>query len=343
MPRLRLCVKKDARITRIYSKQSIYLKNPLNPRLICSSSETHMVMGSRRRCLGTPAPSSVAFNENCSGVNDPGKKYYFFVKKMSALDFSHKESSSLKADLCEMCTAVIAKYRCPGCNRVTCSLACTREHKTRWSCSGREDMLAFLKQAYKEDPSITPLDYEEGEEAPEPKKPRKQVHQAVLEQDAVFLNRLNSRLTQRNTDSSDATPKRQSLTRDQAALMGIVKRHYTKGTLMHFLPRSFERSKVNRSRAAANGIILWTIDVNGHVLHSLPDSTRLCDLPKSNFAFANDAIAIEVLEERPGGVVPPRWIPCHRNSTLREALSARHFIEFPRFRTTTTTNKSDPK
>jgi hypothetical protein len=32
--------------------------------------------------------------------------------------------------LCEICQQQPAKYRCPGCEQRSCSLACTREHKS---------------------------------------------------------------------------------------------------------------------------------------------------------------------------------------------------------------------
>lgn len=37
-----------------------------------------------------------------------------------------------------------AKYRCPGCELVTCSLACTKEHKAALGCSGKRPRTAFV-------------------------------------------------------------------------------------------------------------------------------------------------------------------------------------------------------
>jgi len=46
---------------------------------------------------------------------------------------------------CEVCEeAPPAKYRCPACSVATCSLACSRSHKTRGGgCTGKRDRAAF--------------------------------------------------------------------------------------------------------------------------------------------------------------------------------------------------------
>lgn len=45
---------------------------------------------------------------------------------------------------CEVCEKEEAKYKCPRCERRTCSLACVTAHKQRDSCSGKRDRTAFL-------------------------------------------------------------------------------------------------------------------------------------------------------------------------------------------------------
>ncbi|XP_055344370.1 box C/D snoRNA protein 1-like [Paramacrobiotus metropolitanus] len=47
---------------------------------------------------------------------------------------------------CEECTESVGKYRCPRCNRVTCSLPCCQAHKQRHGCSGRRDRAAYIKR-----------------------------------------------------------------------------------------------------------------------------------------------------------------------------------------------------
>ncbi|EFJ40802.1 hypothetical protein VOLCADRAFT_119886 [Volvox carteri f. nagariensis] len=46
--------------------------------------------------------------------------------------------------LCEQCGAAPSKYRCPGCQRRSCSLECVRAHKAASGCSGQRDRTAFV-------------------------------------------------------------------------------------------------------------------------------------------------------------------------------------------------------
>jgi len=39
--------------------------------------------------------------------------------------------------LCEICYAFEAKYRCPACERRTCSVECVRRHKEQYDCTGK--------------------------------------------------------------------------------------------------------------------------------------------------------------------------------------------------------------
>ena len=45
---------------------------------------------------------------------------------------------------CEVCKDVEAKYRCPGCGLVFCSVACSRKHKEESGCTGKRDRTAFV-------------------------------------------------------------------------------------------------------------------------------------------------------------------------------------------------------
>ncbi|GLI60428.1 hypothetical protein VaNZ11_002581 [Volvox africanus] len=48
------------------------------------------------------------------------------------------------APLCEHCGAAPSKYRCPGCQRRSCSLECVRAHKASSGCSGQRVRTAFV-------------------------------------------------------------------------------------------------------------------------------------------------------------------------------------------------------
>ena len=43
-----------------------------------------------------------------------------------------------------MCTKAEYKYKCPRCLILTCSLNCSKEHKTQLNCSGVKDHVSSL-------------------------------------------------------------------------------------------------------------------------------------------------------------------------------------------------------
>jgi hypothetical protein len=50
-----------------------------------------------------------------------------------------------KMGMCSRCDKeAAARYRCPGCEVVTCSLACTNEHKAALGCTGKRARTAFV-------------------------------------------------------------------------------------------------------------------------------------------------------------------------------------------------------
>ena len=53
--------------------------------------------------------------------------------------------SILKLGLCSVCGENGAKYRCPKCETVTCSLVCSKAHKKlKNSCDGLRDKTKFV-------------------------------------------------------------------------------------------------------------------------------------------------------------------------------------------------------
>lgn len=46
--------------------------------------------------------------------------------------------------VCAVCSALGAKYRCPACDRRTCSLACVKQHKEDYECTGKRPRAEFV-------------------------------------------------------------------------------------------------------------------------------------------------------------------------------------------------------
>uniref|UniRef100_A0A0R3RRR6 Box C/D snoRNA protein 1 n=1 Tax=Elaeophora elaphi TaxID=1147741 RepID=A0A0R3RRR6_9BILA len=53
--------------------------------------------------------------------------------------FAENPTTSQPIRLCDLCHKDSWKYRCPRCSFRTCSLPCSKEHKTKYDCSGERD------------------------------------------------------------------------------------------------------------------------------------------------------------------------------------------------------------
>ncbi|KAI5852506.1 hypothetical protein DFP73DRAFT_454539, partial [Morchella snyderi] len=63
------------------------------------------------------------------------------------------------SELCPFCNAAPPKYRCPACDARTCSLTCSKRHKTYKQCSGTRDPTAYLKRSALVTPSALNRDF----------------------------------------------------------------------------------------------------------------------------------------------------------------------------------------
>ncbi|KAH8146437.1 uncharacterized protein LAJ45_09630 [Morchella importuna] len=67
--------------------------------------------------------------------------------------------TTLLSELCPFCNAAPPKYRCPACDARTCSLTCSKRHKTYKQCSGTRDPTAYLKRSALTTPSALNRDF----------------------------------------------------------------------------------------------------------------------------------------------------------------------------------------
>ncbi|KAI9193714.1 uncharacterized protein BJ171DRAFT_524307 [Polychytrium aggregatum] len=67
-------------------------------------------------------------------------------------DRSEDVAAEAQENLCEVCHATASKYKCPGCLCKTCSLPCSREHKTLTGCDGKRNRTVYVPMSeYNED------------------------------------------------------------------------------------------------------------------------------------------------------------------------------------------------
>ena len=67
--------------------------------------------------------------------------------KLKAADSSDDQEYATRAlkSPCNICMKIEHKYKCPRCALLTCSLACSKEHKEKFDCSGLRDHVSSLR------------------------------------------------------------------------------------------------------------------------------------------------------------------------------------------------------
>jgi hypothetical protein len=63
------------------------------------------------------------------------------------------------SSLCSVCLETDSRYTCPACQAKTCSLACSRRHKTRSSCEGFKPLTSFIRKSELQQPAVVAADY----------------------------------------------------------------------------------------------------------------------------------------------------------------------------------------
>ena len=59
-------------------------------------------------------------------------------------ELSEEECEEVDTRLCDVCSAEVAKYKCPRCSIMSCSCACCVAHKIESGCNGKRDRTAFV-------------------------------------------------------------------------------------------------------------------------------------------------------------------------------------------------------
>jgi hypothetical protein len=134
--------------------------------------------------------------------------------------------------LCEICSSQPAKYTCPRCHVKSCSLACSRTHKTTTACSGQRDKAAYV--------------------------PMKDYGYGKMMDDYVFLEDGKRKAeqwskeivglkmgTDRSTMEGNASGPRQAVLSSKTLALQQALRE--KGMFVDFLPEGMERRRRNQS------------------------------------------------------------------------------------------------
>lgn len=132
---------------------------------------------------------------------------------------------------CDVCTEPEAKYKCPGCTVSTCSLACSKEHKAKTSCTGQRNRVGFI--------------------------PRSKFDETSVNNDYNFLTAL-----ERDLDNAARLNEHNPGGRNANQARAFVKRAQDVGQVTVILaPRGMKRSKMNKSAwVPKKGEISWTVE-----------------------------------------------------------------------------------
>lgn len=130
--------------------------------------------------------------------------------------------------LCQLCCKGEAKYRCPACEKQTCSLSCVNLHKSVGKCSGKR---LRAGQAYLPASELTPT---------------------VLLDDYWFLEEANN--------SAKLLAKTIPSPRIRPQMKRLVKTCLARNIHLSLMPAGMNRAKNNKSSTLKGDKIIWTIE-----------------------------------------------------------------------------------
>lgn len=243
-----------------------------------------------------------------------------------------EEEEGLKCVICE----AEFKYKCPGCERRTCSLICVKLHKEKFDCNG---LLRI--------PS-----------APESVPKGSKYNEELFVKDYNFLESLNNQITKLESSNPEKS-RAPETTRDPEKIKLFKKiQKVSKLSELRMLPEGFTRSKRNRShlidqstkkdeydnkdepecKSSRISKISWTIDFIHHptckelvTLYDIPDDTPLKTLLTSS-TFKTKPIRNIYLKNESRSGKGEKWREIVEiNKTIGQILVGGRCFEYPQF------------
>lgn len=216
--------------------------------------------------------------------------------------------------VCESCKEAPPRYKCPGCEISTCSLQCSKSHKSISGCTGKRDLVAFI--------------------------PRSKFNDATINNDYNFLTAL-----ERNLDNAARKGSENLGGRHLNQVRAFVKRAKDVGEVtVHMAPQGLQRSKMNTSAwIPKKNQLSWTVEwlfdgVERRVSQRVLQSTTLRDaiehivqkLPEqlTHHGVTTDKLHF-LLKDEGSRTLLNTYARFDGRVTLGEALRHRSVIEFP--------------
>ncbi|KAJ2531313.1 Box C/D snoRNA accumulation [Coemansia sp. RSA 1935] len=170
-----------------------------------------------------------------------------------------------EAILCEQCQQIPAKYKCPGCLVRTCSLACSKTHKSEANCSGQRDKAVFVKRA-DYDANTMMSDYGFLQDLTR--------DHALLLRDAheqgVAQVKQKGRAGQNNTVSHGDGPPNVPLDRSQRNIVSRAKEQ--RQVMIRYMSPGIKRHQQNKTIwVSAKSRLVWTLEIAIPEITGLPN------------------------------------------------------------------------
>jgi len=212
---------------------------------------------------------------------------------------------------CVVCNSEASKYKCPCCDRRTCSLECNKEHKARWSCTGKRPRTNYT--------------------------PTKDFADKDLISDLRFLDEVKrvKETSWRNLRRVALVFRPQEIPPHQRKLRYEARQ---RGIRLHYLPKGMTRNKCNSSWFDfRRGEICWDIDWMVSFLGNrqikkkrVPESERVVDALTAALASLEVKEKLSVLMKRtasPSG--SPVFFEFDLEATLKSQLAETELVEYP--------------
>lgn len=198
-----------------------------------------------------------------------------------------------------------ARYRCPGCEALSCSLPCVQQHKLASGCTGRRDVTAFV--------------------------PLSAMTEGTLRSDLAFIAGL-----QRDAAARRRAPQTSRSTRGGRGSKGLVRAAAKRGVHLRLLPQGMLRRRRNASHwSTAQAQLVWQLEWRlpdgSRLVSHAPDTARLAELwqalPLPEGAPASPSLAL-LREPRPHPPLEPLKL-LDSSLPLAAALKDETLLEHP--------------